>query len=151
MSKLILPILIASLILLTFVSRNAFGASNPPVGNDDLRVSAQTTLSLTIALSDGTTVTVPLQLQMTTKVQNSTASMDVVGTVGEGTASTTQRILEIPAVIESIALSSPVSSPTTVVVVRAIAVSDANVRQGPRTNYAIVGSVQAGDDLQVVG
>jgi hypothetical protein len=155
MTKLGLTALTVALVLLFFGTRAVFGgrvhhAPNPAERaqyDNNLRVGAQVILSLDVKLPDGSSVIIPIDLQMMTHIQNSAASMDVVATVGEGTGATTVPILGIPTIIESI--HEPPAS--TVVADGATAARNANLRQGPGTDFAIVGNVRPGDALQVIG
>lgn len=152
MNKFRLTTLAIALVGLLFAGRTVVGAPARQMTGDVLSVSGQTALSLNITLPDGTSVVVvPVNLQIATKIQNGIATMDVIATVGEGTSSTTVPILGIPATIESSPSSTvliPVLANGTTDV---IANRNANLRQGPGTNFAVIGGVKTGDALQVVG
>ncbi len=130
-------------------------------------LTADTTLTVMIVLADGQTVVVPVDVQYVAVQQNGTTQVTTIAGVDQQpglqiavtTSGPVTGTLQFTAPTASLIPTVTPPAPTTpqpadsapVEADIYIALSTANLRSGPGTTYPIVGSVEAGAELMVVG
>jgi len=130
-------------------------------------LTASTTLTVTVVLADGQSVVVPVDVQIVADHQNGTTEVTIVTDVDpqpglqiavESSAPATGTLQFTPPAASLIPTATPQATATSQAAGIPsegadiyVALSAGNLRSGPGTTYPIVGTVEAGDELLVVG
>lgn len=129
----------------------------------DFTLNAQTTLAVTVAITGGQVIVVPIDLTVIAQNENGTPDISIIAQAEQqagmfiGVANSTNTTASLrPGLADAIAEATATPSPSTAVsgsgegnvyTVNA----NANLRAGPGTNFEIVGKPRFGDTVVVVG
>lgn len=129
----------------------------------DFTLNAQTVISVTVAISDGQVIVVPVNLTFIAENQNGQTDVSVITDVeqqagifiGVAPSRVTAATLQLPQTAAqraaaTSASATPVARPANQTGTH-VANRNSNLRAGPGTDFEIVGRVEAGDTVNVVG
>lgn len=146
------------LVIVILFGTPVLGAPQPQAADDTVVIQAQSAITLTLTMKDGAIYLVPLALDLEAVQGPSGATVDIVDVMvdhrnnylveveNSGPAAATVLISRTLAYTETAAMATPDDAPN-----QGVANRNANLRSGPGTGFAVVGSVAAGDELIVVG
>jgi uncharacterized protein YgiM (DUF1202 family) len=157
--------IIAAYITFTFpFSLSLFAAPAAQATLPDFTLDAQTVISVTVAITDGMVIVIPIDLNFVAQTRDGETDLALITDVeqqagifiGVVPADAISATMQLPqGVASSSGSATPNATPTAPRVVNGngthVANRNANLRSGPGTDYAIAGNVRSGDAVTVVG
>jgi hypothetical protein len=141
-----------------------FAAPKAQATLPEFTLNAQTVISVTVAITDGMVIVIPIDLNFVAQNRDGEVDLSLITDVeqqagifiGIASSDTISGTIQLPQAAGSAASSAtPNATPNAPRVVNGdgthVANRNANLRSGPGTNFAIVGNVQSGDAVTVVG
>lgn len=159
-----LALLMVAAVAITLFTIPAIAAPRTQTSVPNLRLTSDTTITVTVGITDGQVIVVPIDLNIVAQNLRGTASVAVIADVEQqpglfiGVAPTEPMSATLQLTDASGTVPTPSPTGTSPVASEAGAVSgthianvNSNLRAGPGTDFEIVGRVEAGGTVTIIG